>query len=471
MKYRMRMLAKHRYQLRQLLGDTTREQACFLVCGTAQGRDEKIILVREVLALEPGDLLIHAPDQLSVNPDAMLRVARRAKKLNGSICMVHTHPMCHGEVEFSRADDYGNIRTFEFFSCMLPGQINSCLVWDAPLECVAGRAYESVQSWKKISAIEVVSGECRSVHHERKHQRFEIGQIFDRQARLLGKEGQHHLSTLRVVIVGCGGIGSVASSLLVHSGIRHITLIDFDKADVTNLPRLLGSNPMDVQNGRNKADIARRYIQDHVPDVEVIVLNHPVEEPSIVSHLVSADLIVSCTDNTTSRAYINQLCHQYFVPVLDLGVQFGADVESGKLVKEVGRVNLMLPGSACMCCTGHIDPQRLALESLSREDQEKRRAEGYVIGSDVEEPSMMAFNMQVAARGIQLCTQWITGLKPIDTTAYEAFRFIGLNGEPGMKPVRKRSDSQCLFCGVNSSLLGVGNLASMLVKPRFHAVA
>jgi molybdopterin-synthase adenylyltransferase len=471
MKYRMRMLAKHRYQLRKLLSETSREQACFLVCGAAHGNGETILLVREVLSLEPGDLLIHAPDQLSVKPDAMLRMARRAKQLNGAICMVHTHPMCQGEVAFSRADDYGNIRTFEFYSRMLPGKLNSCIVWDANLECVAGRIYESATTWKNISGVEVVSGERRSMYVERNEHSLRIDEAFDRQARLLGKDGHRLLSALRVAVVGCGGIGSIASTVLVHSGIRCMVLIDFDKAEITNLPRLLGATPNDVQVGVSKAEIARRYIHEHASDAEVVVLNRPVEDPSVLSYLASMDLIVCCTDDTTSRAYINQVCHQFYVPVLDLGVQFGADAETGRLVKEVGRANLMLPGSTCMCCTGHIDPQKLAFEGLTFEEQVKRRAEGYVVGADVVEPSMMVFNMQVAARGVQLFMQWATSLKSNDDTTYESFRFIGLGGEPGIKPVRKRGDPQCPFCGINSNFLGVGHMASMLVRPRFHAVA
>lgn len=79
MNYRMRMLAVHRCQLRNLLSDMSKEQACFLVCSVAQGSDETILLVREVLELSSQDLQIHAPDQLCVAPRAMLRAARRAQ--------------------------------------------------------------------------------------------------------------------------------------------------------------------------------------------------------------------------------------------------------------------------------------------------------------------------------------------------------------------------------------------------------
>lgn len=473
MDYRMRMLTAHRCQLRDLLSDTSREQACFLMCSVAHGSDETILLVREVVPLDRADLSIHAPDQLSVAPAAMLRVARRAQQLGASACMVHSHPMCDGMVEFSSADDYGNLRTFEFFSRMLPGEAHSCLVWDGALECVAGRVYESPTRWWPLSKVEVVSGERRSVHRERSEEASHVGLAFDRQTRLLGKDGQQCLSTLRVALVGCGGIGSVAATLLVHSGVRKFTLIDFDRIEQANLPRIIGATPDDVRLGMDKVEVTRRYIQAHAPDADVTVLRIPVEDPAALPHLAGMDVIVCGTDDTTSRAYLNQVCHQYYVPILDLGVQFGADPESGRLVKEVGRCNLMLPGTPCLCCSGHVDPHLLAFEGLQATEQVRRRAEGarYVVGSDVPEPSMMVFNMQVAASGILRLTEWVTGLRAYDGAVYDSFRFLGLVGEVGSKPVRKRSDSGCPFCGSDAQLLGVGSMDAMLVAPRKQSAA
>lgn len=463
MNYSMRMLAIHRCQMRNLLSDKTREQACFLVCSVAQGTDETTLLVREVLALHSHDLHIHAPDQLSVAPQAMLRAARRAQALNGAICMVHTHPMCEGSVEFSSADNHGNIRTFEFFERMLPGQLNSCLVWDGPLECVAGRVYHSPTSWSPIANVKVLNDEERRVHQNSLSCPTTTNEKFDRQARLLGVDGQKKLSTLHVGIVGCGGIGSITATLLAHAGVTKFSLVDFDAIDKTNLPRIIGAGPNDI--GNLKVDVLKSYIKHHAPDASINIYSVPIETPEILQHLCSLDAVICGTDDTTSRAFVNQLCHQYYVPVLDMGVQFGADPISEQLVKETGRVHLMLPGEACMCCCGHIDPLRLAFEGLPVVDQERRRQEGYITGSDIPEPSMMVFNMQVAALGIQRLITWVTGLTPHNPDTYESFRFLGLTAEAGIKFVRKRKNLECPLCG-EKSLLGLGSLSPMLVAPR-----
>lgn len=421
--------------------------------------------MRWTLTLLEGDFAIQQYNQLSVKPEAMLRVAREAQKLNCSVCMVHTHSMSHGEVAFSRADDIGNVDTFNFFTRMLPNRPNSCLVWDAELACVEGRIYTSGDNWELVDSVEVVSGDNRYVFTS-SYQESIIPTQFDRQAKLLGVEGQSALKKLHIGVVGCGGLGSIASSLLAHSGISQITLIDFDVLEQTNLPRILGSSLSDVFSKLLKVDVAKRYINQHAPETQVQTYSLPVEHESLLKSLVTLDAIICCTDDTTSRAFLNQLCHQYYVPILDLGVQFVADEVTGELVKEIGRVHLMRPSSACMLCTGDISSKRLADEGLTPDDISRRVAGGYIVNANISEPSMMVFNMQVAARGIQHLISWVTGLSPVSEEQYEQYRFLGLTTLTGIKQIKKRGIDNCPICSSSSTILGNGDLQEMWVKPR-----
>jgi molybdopterin/thiamine biosynthesis adenylyltransferase len=386
--------------------------------------------------------------------------------MGGSLCMVHTHPMSIGSVAFSQADDIGNVDTFRFFSRRLPGKANSCLVFDRTLKCAAGRVYTSASEWKRIEEIVVLGSEHRQVLTSCAGTKWgKMEEQFDRQALLLGAEGQRQLGQLRLGIIGGGGIGSLAAVVAAHSGVTDFVLVDFDVVAKTNLPRLIGVNPLDV--GMLKTVLAERYIRAHRPDATVSCFQIPVEAPELLSILASLDMIICGTDDTTSRAYLNQLCHQYHVPVLDLGVQFAADPSTGKLTKEVGRANLMLPGSPCLSCTGQIDPEVLRAEGLPPEERARQAAEGYVAGVDVPEPSMMVFNLQVVGRGMQHLMAWVTGLPGISyAELFENFRFFGLTRDPGLQPVRKRHQSGCISCGPESRIAGAGDGQKMFVHPR-----
>src|ERR1700681_4120775 len=68
---------------------------------------------------------------------------------------------------------------------------------------------------------------------------------YDRQARLFGDTGQTILRSMRVGIIGLGGAGSVLAELLGRLGVGEFVLADPDRAEKTNLRRLLGARRYD----------------------------------------------------------------------------------------------------------------------------------------------------------------------------------------------------------------------------------
>ena len=53
----------------------------------------------------------------------------------------------------------------------------------------------------------------------------------------VGIEGQQAMLDARALIIGAGGLGSPAALYLAASGVGHITLVDDDTVDLTNLQR------------------------------------------------------------------------------------------------------------------------------------------------------------------------------------------------------------------------------------------
>ena len=75
---------------------------------------------------------------------------------------------------------------------------------------------------------------------------------FDRQVRLFGPAGQTILQDATVAIVGLGGAGSILAELLGRLGVGRFLLIDPDRADVSNLPRLIGARRSDALLSENR---------------------------------------------------------------------------------------------------------------------------------------------------------------------------------------------------------------------------
>lgn len=69
---------------------------------------------------------------------------------------------------------------------------------------------------------------------------------FDRQVRLFGDKGQAILADAKVGIIGLGGVGSLLAELLGRLGVGAFVLIDPDRADSSNVPRLVDATDWDA---------------------------------------------------------------------------------------------------------------------------------------------------------------------------------------------------------------------------------
>jgi molybdopterin/thiamine biosynthesis adenylyltransferase len=89
----------------------------------------------------------------------------------------------------------------------------------------------------------------------------------------IGEVGQRRLLAAHAVIIGCGALGCAAADLLARAGVGHLTIIDRDIVEPTNLQRQTLFDERDAAEGLPKAEAARRRlaeINSHVR-VEAIV--------------------------------------------------------------------------------------------------------------------------------------------------------------------------------------------------------
>ena len=92
----------------------------------------------------------------------------------------------------------------------------------------------------------------------------------------LGINGQSRLAKARVLLVGCGALGTVLAEQLVRAGVGHLRIVDRDVVELTNLHRQVLFDEDDVCSGTPKAAAAARRlakinssvkIEPHVTDL------------------------------------------------------------------------------------------------------------------------------------------------------------------------------------------------------------
>ena len=152
--------------------------------------------------------------------------------------------------------------------------------------------------------------------------------------------GQARLADAHVAIIGLGGLGSAASVYLATGGVGRLSLVDFDKVDLSNLQRQIVHGTADI--GRLKVESARDRLLALNPEVRIELLDHAPAAPELDALARRVDVIVDASDNFDTRFAINAACVANRTPLVSAAaIRFEA---------QVSVFNTAVPGSPCYRC-------------------------------------------------------------------------------------------------------------------------
>ena len=125
--------------------------------------------------------------------------------------------------------------------------------------------------------------------------------IFRRSELLLGNEAMERIAQKRVIVFGVGGVGSWCAESLVRSGIRQLTIVDFDSVDVTNVNRQLMATTKTV--GQVKVEALKERLLTINPSAEITALQKTFTEDTAGEfHLEEYDYIIDAIDSLKDKA-------------------------------------------------------------------------------------------------------------------------------------------------------------------------
>lgn len=156
----------------------------------------------------------------------------------------------------------------------------------------------------------------------------------------LGIEGQTKLLNSRVLMIGAGGLGSPVALYLGSAGVGHITVVDHDRIEATNLQRQIAHTQ--ARLGQYKAESIVQAVAAINPDVSVVAITQKADDALLAMLVQEADLVVDCTDNFSTRHAINRTC-----------VIHGKPLVSGAAIRFDGQVSVYdarSPLSPCYAC-------------------------------------------------------------------------------------------------------------------------
>lgn len=163
-------------------------------------------------------------------------------------------------------------------------------------------------------------------------------------------ENYERIRDYTIIIVGIGGVGSVAAEMLTRCGIGKLILFDYDKVEIANMNRLFFTPD---QAGMTKTNAAKKTLTFINPDVEIKDYCFDITTPDNYRTLLTeiktgsktggpVDMVLGCVDNFGARIALNQACCEADQIWMESGVSEDA---------VNGHIQMIEPGrTACFEC-------------------------------------------------------------------------------------------------------------------------
>ena len=133
--------------------------------------------------------------------------------------------------------------------------------------------------------------------------------IFQRAEVLLGQSTMEMMARKRVIIFGIGGVGSWCAEALVRTGLLHLTIVDFDRVDISNVNRQLMATCETV--GQVKVEALRKRLLEINPDAEITAIEETFNTESASRFsLEDYDYIIDAIDSLKDKAQLILLACQ-----------------------------------------------------------------------------------------------------------------------------------------------------------------
>lgn len=154
---------------------------------------------------------------------------------------------------------------------------------------------------------------------------------YSKNMDMLSKEENCSLINFKVCVVGCGGLGGYIIEMLGRLGIGHVTAIDGDCFDISNLNRQLLAHTENI--GKSKALEAKERMKKVNPEVDFKAITEILTKDNGLEIFKGYDVIIDAVDNIETRFMIKDLAKEAGIPMVH-----------GAIAGWYGQVSTIFPG-------------------------------------------------------------------------------------------------------------------------------
>jgi ThiF family len=445
---------------RHLFPGDSDEHGAALLCGVARGDRGTRLLVRDFIPARDGiDFVPGTRGYRMLTGEFVTRAIRRARDERLVYLAVHNH-RGSTSVGFSGPDLASHQRGYPTLIGLSKQSVGALVLAE---RAVAGDLWLPDGKRVDLRRTMVIGSRLDVLTPEPETDEPVVATRFHRQSLIFGATGQAILGGAKVAIVGAGGVGMMLVQSLARLGVGHLVVIDPQRVDPTNLPRLPEATRVDAmefldrdnvpQAVRNvgqrlaarKVRVARRIARRANRKITFEAIVGDVADEMVARRITDCDFILLAADTMLARSVVNQIAYQYMVPTLQVGSKVVIDKQTGDVLDVFAVVRTLGTAPGCLSCGGLIDPVRLSEESLG--DPIQIGNQRYVDDPDVRAPSVVTLNGVAAGWAANDFMQYVVGLgRPAG--GFRILRTLPVNAtSPHVTVQEPEADPRCYVCG------------------------
>lgn len=132
--------------------------------------------------------------------------------------------------------------------------------------------------------------------------------MFDRTISLIGNDKYNKIKNSNILVIGVGGVGGYAIETLIRSGLENITIVDFDKIDISNVNRQLIAYNENI--GSYKTLEWEKRIHSINPNVNVKIINERITPDNLnIIFNDNYNFIIDACDTVSVKKLLIKECN------------------------------------------------------------------------------------------------------------------------------------------------------------------
>lgn len=273
---------------------------------------------------------------------------------------------------------------------------------------------------------------------------------YSRQVRVagIGAAGQARLRASRVLLVGCGALGTHSADALARAGVGELWLVDRDIVEWSNLQRQVLFTEADAAAGTPKAIAVATQLA--AINRECVTTAHVADCSADFLHRLPGrpDLVLDGTDNFAVRYLLNDWCARQRVPWIYAGA-----------VGSEGAAMVVPVGGPCLRCLWPDPPQQGDVGNCETVGI-LSPAIAAVAAFQVAEALKLLVGGEPATRGVFTCDIWRGNYTVLALASQQAGHCLVCRGEsyPALTAERPSAVTLCGRDAVQIDLPGMQDL-------------